>query len=106
MISMFISFTLDPMLSSVWHDPTIHAHGEHGRSNTFYDRTIGPITAWFETTTDRLIALYQRILKWALVHKRATLGIAIGTFALSIFMVPLLGTEFVPKADFSETSLA
>jgi HAE1 family hydrophobic/amphiphilic exporter-1 len=49
--------------------------------------------------------LYQRILKWALVHKRATLGIAIGTFALSIFMVPLLGTEFVPKADFSETSL-
>jgi hydrophobic/amphiphilic exporter-1 (mainly G- bacteria), HAE1 family len=26
-------------------------------------------------------------------------------FIVSIFMVPLLGTEFVPKADFSETSL-
>jgi HAE1 family hydrophobic/amphiphilic exporter-1 len=106
LISMFVSFTLDPMLSSIWHDPTIHAHGEHGHSNNFYDRTIGPVTAWFETTTDRLIALYQRILKWSLIHKRATLSLAIGTFVLSIFMVPLLGTEFVPKADFSETSVS
>ncbi len=105
MISMFVSFTLDPMLSSIWHDPTIHAHGEHGKSNAFYDRTIGPITAWFETTTDKLIALYQRILKWALIHKRATVGMAVGIFALSIFMVPLLGSEFVPKADFSETTV-
>ena len=105
LISMFVSFTLDPMLSSVWHDPTIHAHGEHGNSNAFYDRTIGPITAWFERTTDRLVAFYQRILKWALGHKRATVALAVSTFVVSIFMVPLLGTEFVPKADFSETSV-
>ncbi|MBU3648418.1 MAG: efflux RND transporter permease subunit, partial [Limnohabitans sp.] len=105
LISMFVSFTLDPMLSSVWHDPTIHAHGQHGHSNSFYDRTIAPITTWFEETTDKLVLLYQRILKWALIHKRATVGLAIGTFVLSIFMVPLLGSEFVPKADFSETSV-
>jgi HAE1 family hydrophobic/amphiphilic exporter-1 len=106
LISMFVSFTLDPMLSSIWHDPTIHAHGKHGHGNNFYDRTIGPVTAWFETTTDKLIALYQRILKWSLIHKRATVGLAIGTFVVSIFMVPLLGSEFVPKADFSETSVS
>jgi len=106
MISMFVSFTLDPMLSSVWHDPSIHAHGQHDQSNALYDRTIGPITTWFETTTDRLIAFYQRILKWALGHKRATVGLAVVTFVVSIFMVPLLGTEFVPKADFSETSVS
>jgi HAE1 family hydrophobic/amphiphilic exporter-1 len=106
LISMFVSFTLDPMLSSIWHDPTIHAHGKHGHSNNFYDRTIGPVTAWFETTTDKLIALYQRILKWSLIHKRATVGLAVGTFVVSIFMVPLLGSEFVPKADFSETSVS
>ncbi len=105
LISMFVSFTLDPMLSSVWHDPTIHAHGEHGHSNSFYDRTIAPITTWFEETTDKLVILYQRILKWALSHKRATVGLATGTFVLSIVMVPLLGSEFVPKADFSETSV-
>jgi len=106
LISMFVSFTLDPMLSSVWHDPSIHAHGEHGHPNALYARFISPVTAWFEATTDKLVVLYQRILKWALVHQRATVALAIGTFVLSIFMVPLLGTEFVPKADFSETSVS
>ncbi len=105
LISMFVSFTLDPMLSSIWHDPTIHAHGQHSKGHSFYDRLISPITAWFEETTDKLIALYQRILKWALFHKRATVALAITTFVLSILMVPLLGTEFVPKADFSETTV-
>ena len=28
LISMFVSFTLDPMLSSIWHDPEIEAHGK------------------------------------------------------------------------------
>ena len=45
-------------------------------------------------------------MKWALVHKIKTLLLALAVFVGSIFMVPLLGTEFVPKADFSETSLS
>jgi len=106
LISMFVSFTLDPMLSSVWHDPTIHPHGQHGHSKSFYDRFITPVTLWFEQQTDRLGAFYQRILSWSLQHKRATVGMAAGVFVSSIFMVPLLGTEFVPKADFSETSIS
>ena len=103
MISMFVSFTLDPMLSSIWHDPAIHAHGEHARPVTLYDRTLGRVTTWFETSTDRLADAYQGILAWSLVHKRKTVLMAIGIFALSIFMVRFVGTEFVPKADYSET---
>jgi HAE1 family hydrophobic/amphiphilic exporter-1 len=106
LISMFVSFTLDPMLSSVWHDPSIHQHGERGRSRSFYDRFISPVTMWFEKQTDKLGAFYQRILSWSLVHKRATVAMAVGIFVSSVFMVPLLGTEFVPKADFSETSVS
>ncbi|MDP3707298.1 MAG: efflux RND transporter permease subunit, partial [Polaromonas sp.] len=105
LISMFVSFTLDPMLSSLWHDPSIEAHGKHHRPVSFYDKTIGRVTAWFERATDALSDSYQGILRWALVHKLATLGLALVIFVSSIFMVPLLGTEFVPKADFSETSL-
>ena len=105
MISMFVSFTLDPMLSSVWHDPSIHAHGQRTEPVTFYDKTIGRVTAWFDRATDSLAEGYQHILRWSLVHKLATLFIALGIFVLSIFMVPLLGTEFVPKADFSETTV-
>jgi len=105
MISMFVSFTLDPMLSSVWHDPAIHAHGEHAAPVTLYDRTLGRVTNWFETATDRLADVYQQILAWSLVHKRKTVLMAIAVFVLSVVMVRFVGTEFVPKADFSETSV-
>ena len=105
LISMFVSFTLDPMLSSIWHDPAIHEHGKHNKPVTFYDKTIGRVTGWFDTMTERLSDRYQSILRWALVHKIKTLIMAVVIFVISIFMVPLLGTEFVPKADFSETSL-
>ncbi len=105
LISMFVSFTLDPMLSSIWHDPSIHAHGQNTAPRTLYDRTIGRVTGWFDRATDRLAESYQGILRWSLVHKLATLGLALGVFVTSIVMVPLLGTEFVPKADFSETTV-
>ena len=105
LISMFVSFTLDPMLSSIWHDPSIEADGQRHKPITFYDRSIGRVTGWFARTTESLSHSYQRLLRWSLVHKLTTLGLAAVIFAISIFMVPLLGTEFVPKADFSETTL-
>jgi HAE1 family hydrophobic/amphiphilic exporter-1 len=93
------------MLSSIWHDPSIEAHGKHHAPVTFYDKTIGRVTGWLDRATDALSEGYQNLLRWALKHKLATVFVAIAVFATSIVMVPLLGTEFVPKADFSETSL-
>ncbi len=105
LISMFVSFTLDPMLSSIWHDPSIEAQGKHHAPRTLYDKTIGRITALFDVGTDALIDAYQSILRWALAHRLITVLLAAGIFVGSLFMVPLLGTEFVPKSDFSETNL-
>ncbi|MCE1251693.1 MAG: efflux RND transporter permease subunit [Comamonadaceae bacterium] len=106
LISMFVSFTLDPMLSSVWHDPSIHAHGARSSGpRSLYDRTIGRVTGWFDDATERLAGVYQHILRWSLAHKLATIGLALAVFVSSVFMVPLLGTEFVPKADYSETMI-
>ncbi|MEG0053700.1 MAG: efflux RND transporter permease subunit [Comamonas sp.] len=105
LISMFVSFTLDPMLSSVWHDPAIHAHGVHEKKS-LYDKTLGRLTAWVERASDRLSDLYQSILRWSLAHKLLTLLLAFLIFIASIALVPLLGTEFVPKADYSETAVS
>ncbi len=105
LISMFVSFTLDPMLSSIWHDPSIEAHGKHHAPVSFYDKTIGRVTGAFERGTDSLIESYQTILRWALGHRLMTILVAVAIFVGSILMVPLLGTEFVPKSDFSETTL-
>ncbi|OYU13281.1 MAG: nodulation protein NolG [Comamonadaceae bacterium PBBC1] len=105
MISMFVSFTLDPMLSSIWHDPSIEAHGKNQAPVSWYDKSIGRVTGWFDRGTERLADGYQSILRWALVHKKSTVFLALAVFVASVFMTRLLGTEFVPKADFSETSL-
>jgi HAE1 family hydrophobic/amphiphilic exporter-1 len=106
LISMFVSFTLDPMLSSVWHDPSIHSHNKPAGTLNGYDRSIGRVTHWFDVQTDRMADRYQLMLAWALAHKRSTLLLAVGIFLASILMVPLLGTEFVPKGDYSETTLS
>ncbi len=63
------------------------------------------MTGWFDQATERLAEVYQAILRWALGHRLATLLGSIAIIATSVVMVPLLGTEFVPKADFSETSI-
>ncbi|MGV3570119.1 MAG: efflux RND transporter permease subunit [Ramlibacter sp.] len=106
LISMFVSFTLDPMLSSVWHDPEIEAHGKPKDQPTLYDKTIGRVTGWFDRATESLAEGYQKILRWSLAHKLATVLGAVAIFVTSLFMVPLLGTEFVPRSDYSETNVS
>jgi HAE1 family hydrophobic/amphiphilic exporter-1 len=105
LISMFVSFTLDPMLSSIWHDPEIEKHGLNAAPVTLYDKTIGRVTGWFDRVQDELTDTYQSALRWSLKHKLITLVLAFSTFVGSLFLVPILGSEFVPKADFSETFL-
>jgi HAE1 family hydrophobic/amphiphilic exporter-1 len=106
LISMFVSFTLDPMLSSVWHDPQAHGRRAADAPRSLYDRTLGRVSGWFDGLTTSLSNAYQRLLRWSLVHRLATVLTAVGIFAGSVVMVPLLGTEFVPKADFSEVTVS
>jgi len=105
LISMFVSFTMDPMLSSVWHDPSIHRSGQKQQQRSWYDMTLGRVTQWFEDATEALGRVYQRMLAMALRHRLMTVLVALGIFITSIFMVRFLDTEFVPKADYSEASV-
>ncbi|RMX03481.1 efflux RND transporter permease subunit [Corticibacter populi] len=111
LISMFVSFTLDPMLSSVWHDPQVspawrqRAEPRHGPLARLYKPTLGRLTTWFERLTGALSALYQDALGWALRHRLATVLAALAIFVLSLFMLRLVGTEFVPASDYSEATI-
>ena len=104
LISMFVSFTLDPMLSSVWHDPAAHGT-QRGAPVTLYDKTLGRITLLFDRFTEWLGDVYQQLLGWSLQHKLATLALAAATLVGSFVLIPILGAEFVPKADLSETQI-
>jgi HAE1 family hydrophobic/amphiphilic exporter-1 len=101
LISLFVSFTLDPMLSSVWHDPAVHGARPRGR----WFGWLGWVLDRFEAATTRLGRLYRVLLEWALAHRGKTALIATAVFLGSFLLVPLLGTEFVPQADFSESQV-
>jgi hydrophobic/amphiphilic exporter-1 (mainly G- bacteria), HAE1 family len=105
LISMFVSFTLDPMLSSVWHDPAIDREGKPFVPQGLYDHTLGRLTHWFDRAQHRLGQTYVRVLGWSLKHRKSTLGLAVGTLVGALALVPLMGTEFVPRADYSETTV-
>ena len=106
LISMFVSFTLDPMLSSVWHDPAIDREGQPFQPRNLYDHTLGRVTHWVDRASHRLGEVYVATLGWSLRHRWKSLVAAGSTLVGAVLLVPLLGTEFVPKADFGETSVS
>ena len=61
---MFVSFTLDPMLSSVWHDPAIDREGKPFRPRSLYDHTLGRITHGFDRFQRGLGEGYVALLGW------------------------------------------
>ena len=106
LISMFVSFTLDPMLSSIWPDPAVHG-SDAPRRRDWYDRTIGRVLDAFSRMVDRFSAFYQRLLKWSLAHRKSTLLIALASFVIGLALPAsgLIGSEFLPQADYSETGV-
>jgi len=124
LVSLFVSFTLDPMLSAVWHDPP-----------SFINR-VKPIKWALDKQTammDWMHAFYDRALRWTfkpeatrtvipkltlvrylksgfradqlkfefmhIRNKARVLWGALLIFLASFLLVPLLGTEFVPETD-------
>ena len=103
LLSLFVSFTLDPMLSSIWPDPdAAHQHDRLNVRVSFRKRPIAWLLAGFQRLLDRLTNLYSHILAWSLRHRLITVLIAIGSLVAAFFAVGLVGKEFVPQADMNE----
>ncbi len=130
LVSLFVSFTLDPMLSSVWHDPPGSRFSRVPWLGRFMDRVEG-VVQWFH-------AVYGRLLEWAISENKRRLfiptigifaalrtgsstplkprwvtitnrGIVLWTalliFAGSFGLLPFIGKEFSPQVDESFISL-
>ncbi|MCD6060842.1 MAG: nolG [Moraxellaceae bacterium] len=97
LLSMFVSFTLDPMLSSVWYDPDAH-----GRKKTSgLGRALDRFSAWL----DGLGNLYVKVIGWALAHRRSTMAIALASLVGAFVLASRIGGEFVPEPDLSEINV-
>ena len=98
LVSLFVSFTLDPMLSSRWHDPDIQRRGRRNPVQRALDR----FNRWFETAADG----YKRVIGWALDHRGLISLGAAGAFVagLGIFAFGLQ-SEFMTPMDHGELAI-
>lgn len=94
LVSLFVSFTLDPMLSSRWHDPDIDRTGKRHLVARVLDR----FNDWFDRTADR----YRSVIAWALDHRKTVIGLAVLAFAAGMGVFFTLKSEFFSPYDQAE----
>src|SRR5687767_13903208 len=100
-VSLFVSFTLDPMLSSIWHDPEV-AHDEHGVERPRSRNIIRRAAYAFNDSFDRVAERYPKWLAWALSRRLLVLGLAGMSILASALILPRLGFTWVPDFDGGE----
>jgi HAE1 family hydrophobic/amphiphilic exporter-1 len=93
LVSLLISFTLDPMLSAYWGDPVGHAQ----RQRRGIEKYFAKFNVWF----DRQANHYGDVISWALHHRKIMI---LGAFFLLMsscaYQFTLGGSEFLPASDY------
>jgi multidrug efflux pump subunit AcrB len=132
LVSLFVSFTLDPMLSSLWKDPPSaalsrlpvigHSIRAVERGLDLLHRVYGALIRWifslrryrlwlpafghgFGADGRRDKTSPRRFRRATLTPRGVVLGIGALSFAVALGLAPLVGSEFVPQADQSFTQL-
>ena len=98
LVSLFVAFTLTPMLASRWLRPQDEDLSNEGN---YFRRGLYLFNRFFDTLSKR----YRRAITWSLAHRRMTLGAALGLFALSFVLMRFLGSDFFPESDQSEFTI-
>jgi len=91
-VSLFISFTLDPMLSAYWGDPP----GHHHAPKKGIEKYLAKFNVWFDHQANR----YGHVIAWALHHRRWMAIIAVLSLVAALGLQGKFGgTSFLPKQD-------
>ena len=135
LVSLFVSFTLDPMLSSIWKDPPT--------SRLARLPVLGHLMRGTDRAMDGLHAIYEALIRWIFSGRRyrmllpplpayghgfaadgtrdrasprrlrfatlsprgIVLGLGAASFVGAIALVPAVGSEFIPETDNSYIQL-
>jgi len=87
-VSLFVSFSLDPMLSAYWPDPHMPDH-----ERAWISRQIAKFNHWFNRQSEN----YKHVIAWALDHRAAMMTMAVLTFFAS-FVLPAKGLSGLAAA--------
>jgi hydrophobe/amphiphile efflux-1 (HAE1) family protein len=91
--SFLVSRTVTPLLCLHWLKPEMPA-----TPRNLYTRVIG----WSGRALGRLDEVYQRLLGWALGHRKTLIGGILVLAVTALALLPLIGTEFFPPSDESQ----
>jgi hydrophobe/amphiphile efflux-1 (HAE1) family protein len=102
LVSLFVSFTLDPMLSSRWPDPpSALARRVWGLAHLI--RAV-------DRGMEALHLAYERLIRWVFERPRRNraivMGVGAASFVGALALAPLVGSEFIPQTDQGFTQLA
>jgi HAE1 family hydrophobic/amphiphilic exporter-1 len=98
LVSLFVSFTLDPMLSSRWYDPDVEEHRQRG--------FVGRLLQGFNTRFDSMHVSYERTLDWSLRHRWVVSLVALVAFVSAFPILAMLGGDFMPDYNRGEYQVA
>jgi hydrophobe/amphiphile efflux-1 (HAE1) family protein len=86
LVSAVVSLTLTPMMSAqLLRDPRAQTHGR--------------LYLFAEACFDRMLALYDRGLRWVLRHRAITLMATAGTVVLTAYLYVIIPKGFFPQQD-------
>jgi hydrophobic/amphiphilic exporter-1 (mainly G- bacteria), HAE1 family len=94
LVSLFVSFTLDPMLSSRWFDPDIERKGKRN----VLQRGLDGFNNWFERMAD----WYKGVIGWSIDHRKTVVIVAMVAFMGGLGVFGILETEFQTPMDQGE----
>ena len=97
MVSLFVSFTLDPMLSSRWVDPDIERTGKRN----FLYRMLDAFNHGFDWMAEK----YRLVVAWALDHRKSVGVITTLAFLAGLAIFVTLPNAFFPSFDAGEFQL-
>jgi HAE1 family hydrophobic/amphiphilic exporter-1 len=99
LVSLLVSFTLTPMLASIFLKRFTVRRGGHEKPSPAPVRPTGGIAGWLERGYRSLEGGYRHLLAFSLDHRWKMLIGALILFAGSLYLTKYMGKEFVPPED-------
>ena len=96
LVSLLVSFTLVPVLSSRY------LKGDKGSGGGWLNRFL----SWFNGLFERLAGIYAILLAVMLKNRLLTVVIVVALLVISFMLVPRLGVTFIPDQDTGDLSIA
>jgi HAE1 family hydrophobic/amphiphilic exporter-1 len=99
LVSLLVSFTLTPMLASIFLKRIAHRRGNSGTDAAPAVKPISRFAGLFERGYSNIERSYRPLLAFSLRHRGAMLIGALILFAGSLYLTTFIGKEFIPPED-------